>query len=186
MIAITGSIGTGKSTVSNIIKSMGFNVIDCDKIVHRLYEQRDIILQVKELFPNVVINNNINRKELGRIIFNDKLAKKKLEELIHPFVRKELEQVKDKMVFVEVPLLFESKMEDIFDKVICVACDSRYQIRRIMERNAIDEESAKKIINNQMPLQEKMALSDYVIYNNEDINSLIQDTKDLVNKIKIS
>ena len=117
MIAITGSIGTGKSTVSNIIKSMGFNVIDCDKIVHHLYEQRDIILQVKELFPNVVINNNINRKELGRIIFNDKLAKKKLEELIHPFVRKELEQVKDKLVFVEVPLLFESKMEDIFIKI---------------------------------------------------------------------
>lgn len=186
MIAITGSIGTGKSTVCNIIKSMGFNVVDCDKIVHRLYEELEIILQVKELFPKAVIDNKINRKELGGIIFNDKKAKQDLENLIHPYVRKKLEKIQEEMVFVEVPLLFESHMEDIFSKVICVACDEKYQLQRVMERNSLDEASAKKIINSQMPMQSKIELSDYVIYNNENINNLIKDTKDLINKIKNS
>ena len=186
MIAITGSIGTGKSTVCNIIKSMGFEVVDCDKIVHRLYEELSIISQIEKLFPSAVFNNKINRKELGRIIFNDKKSKQDLEELIHPYVRKELEKIQGKMVFVEVPLLFESKMEDIFNVVICVACDEKYQLQRVMERNNLDETSAMKIINSQMTMQSKIELSDYVIYNNENINNLIKDTKELINKIKNS
>lgn len=183
MIAITGSIGTGKSTVCTIIRSMGFKIIDCDKVVHQLYLEKDIINQVQSLFPTVVIKNQIDRKKLGQIIFNDKEAKQALEELIHPYVRSELEKVDDNTI-VEVPLLFESKMEDIFDIVICVACDEKLQIKRVMERNKINATSAKNIINNQMSIKDKIEKSDYVIYNDGDMNQLIKDTKDLIKKIK--
>ena len=182
MIAITGSIGTGKSTVCTIIRSMGFKIIDCDKIVHQLYLEEEILNKVKELFPSVIIKNQINRKKLGHIIFSDKEAKNKLESLIHPYVRKELEKLNDN-VFVEVPLLYESHMEDIFDKVICVACDDIIQIKRVMERNKINAKDARNIINNQMDIKEKVKKADYTLYNNGDMNQLIKDTKDLVKKL---
>ena len=186
MIAITGSIGTGKSTVCTIIKSMGYNVVDCDKLVHHLYLEKEIINQVKELFPDVVDNGFINRKKLGSIIFNNKAEKEKLENLIHPYVRKELNKIKDKKTIVEIQLLFESHMEDLFDVIICVASDAEVQIDRIIKRNNISKESALKIINNQMDINKKIELSDFVIYNNLDMNQLIKDTKELMEKIEVT
>lgn len=182
MIAITGSIGTGKSTVCKIIRSMGFKIVDCDNIVHHLYLEDYIINQVKEIFPSAIVKNQIDRKKLGNIIFNDLKAKKMLENLIHPYVRTELEKLNDN-IFVEVPLLYESNMEDLFDIVICVACDDILQIKRVMERNKINAKDARNIINNQIDIKEKIKLADYTIYNNGDMNQLIKDTKELIQRI---
>lgn len=185
MIAITGSVGTGKSTVSNIIKSLGYEIIDCDEIVHKLYQENDVILKIEELFPDVIEKKAINRKKLAQIVFNGSEEKKRLESLIHPLVRNKIAIMgkgKDKL-FVEVPLLYESKMEDMFAKVICVASDEFIQVKRIMARNKISEEEAKKIICNQMPIEEKIRLADFVIYNNGDINNLVKETKKIINNI---
>lgn len=185
MFAITGSIGTGKSTISNIIKSLGYEIIDCDEIVHKLYQENDVILKIEKLFPNVIENKTINRKKLGQIIFNNSEEKKKLESLIHPLVRNKIKNKgrENRLIFVEVPLLYESKMEDMFVKVICVACDKDIQVKRIMARNNISKEETEKIIASQMPIEEKIRLADFVIYNNGDINKLIDETKKIINSI---
>lgn len=183
MFAITGSIGTGKSTVCEIIKRKDYLVYDCDKIVHDLYMDQDIINKVKEMFPSAVINNLINRKVLGEIVFNNIFEKKKLENLIHPFVYEELKKIDGKNVFVEVPLLFESHMEGLFDKIICVSCNKDLQIKRVMDRNNVDSITAIKIIKSQMDLENKEKLSDYVIYNNGDLDKLNKEVKKLLENI---
>lgn len=179
--AITGSIGTGKSTVCDILKQMGYKVYDADKIVHELYKEPAIISHIAFMFPDVVVNNKIDNKKLANIIFNDEYKKHELENYIHPLVKEKMLKMND--CFIEVPLLFESKMENIFDKVITVYCDLDIQVNRIIQRNNIKEVDALKIIRNQMDIKEKVKRSDFVIDNNGDINNVIKQVSDILLKL---
>lgn len=179
--AITGSIGTGKSTVCDVLKKMGYLVYDADKIVHDLYDEPSVISHIKFMFPNVIINGKIDHKKLADIIYNDNYQKHELENYIHPLVKEKILQMKD--CFVEVPLLFESGMETIFDKVITVYADLDVQIERIMKRNNIKKFDALKIIRNQMDIKEKVQRSDFVIDNNGDMNNIIKQVSDIIKKL---
>ena len=174
-IGLTGGIATGKSSVSNILKQKGAIIIDADKIVHKLMEpEQKLWYDIINAFgKNILLENNqINRKKLGEIIFNDQNKREKLNQITHPRVIAEIENKMDKLadgnniIVAEVPLLFEVGMEDLFTEVWVVVADKEIQISRLKQRDGLNVESAQKRIAAQMPLAKKKELADRIINNN--------------------
>ncbi len=172
-VGITGGIATGKSTVLKAFNKQKINVISCDEIVHKLYQNTQVINKINKVFN--LTGDKIDRKKLAQIVFNDKEKKEKLEAIIHPLVRKEIEKEKrlNEYLFVEIPLLFEAKMEDLFDKIICVTCDRNTQMQRLCLRDNLTKEEAEKRINLQLDLKIKEEKSDYIIDSNDNIDKQI-------------
>lgn len=191
MIGITGGIGTGKSTVCNYIKEKGYKVFDCDKISHDLLEYNEDVKNkiIKEFGTEVLVQDNqnikIDRKSLGKIVFNDYVKKQKLESIIHPEVIKEIKRLKKKhnICFIEVPLLYEAKLERLFDNVIVVYSPVDVQIERIMKRNNYTKEEALSRINAQMSIEEKKQKTNYVINTNCDMNKTYHDIDRILNSL---
>ena len=194
-IAITGNIAAGKSTVEKTISEMGFMVVDTDKIAHNLLES-DISTrnEIKSLFKDYNIldsEGNISRKKIGEIIFKNTEYKTRLEKIIHPKVKIELQKIykknpAEKIIFAAVPLLFEAKFENDFDKIILVAADENIRESRLIKRNNYSIEHAKARIKSQIHQDEKILKSDFIIYNNANISSLKKSTQEVVTKIKNS
>ena len=154
-IAITGNIAAGKSQVENIL-AKEFPVYDADKIAHKFL-------------------GNVDRKKLGAEVFADPQKKKKLEEYIHPKVKAEILKIfqqDSKVVFVSVPLLFETNFDTMFDKILFIASDEKLRLERLMRRNNFTEDEALLRIKSQIPQDEKIPKSDWVIDNNGSIEDL--------------
>lgn len=179
--AITGSIGTGKTTVANVFRARGITVYDSDVMVHELYKDEEVLNQVKKLFPEAFLKGSMDKKVISDIIFHNEIKKKELEDYIHPLVRKEIEKLDN--CIVEVPLLYESKMEDIFDKVILVYCDKELEIKRLIERNNYSEEEAMARINSQMDINEKKKYADIIINNDGSIENINKQVDDIIAKL---
>ena len=191
IIGITGSIGTGKSTVSNLIKAEGYPIIDTDSIVHDIYKKdlRLIKKLVKEFGDGILTKTkNIDRKKLGEIVFGDKDKLRKLNELVHPLVKektlKMIEKLDDGLIFLDVPLLFETDFYKLCDYTVVVYADMDNQIWRIMARDKVDFPTALKKIYSQMSLQEKIELADFIIDNSHSIGDLPWQVKQLIIKLK--
>ncbi len=179
-IAITGTIGSGKSTVSKII-SEKYPFISSDTIVSDLYLAEDFRLKVNEILYNK-ISSEIDKKSLANDIFNNNDLKIKLENLIHPLVKKEIIDFMIKnegLIFVEVPLLFEAGFEDIFDNVITVVSDEKNIIERLIKYRGFSKDEALDRIKHQYSIELKVSKSDFVIYN----NSSLEDLRNEVNKV---
>lgn len=185
LVGITGSIGTGKSTVCKLLLDLGYHVIDCDKISHEILDTvaKDKVL---ESFGSSILDNNlINRKKLGQIVFSDVAKKKQLENILHPIIKEEVlrinKEFNDKISFVEIPLLYETNFKDICNYVIVVSVDRNTQIERIKARDKISSSEANRRIEAQMDLNIKCKLADYVIDNsnidllNERIKLILDD-----------
>lgn len=166
-IAITGNIASGKSEVEKII-AQHFPVYDADKIAHKFL-------------------GNVDRRALGEKVFSDPVARKKLEEYIHPKVKNEILKIfsesQDKYVFVSIPLLFETGFDKLFDKIIFVQCDDKLRLERLMKRNNFTKEQALKRMNAQMPQDEKINKSNFVIHNNSTKEELAEQVNELLKKI---
>lgn len=161
-IAIVGNIASGKSIVEEILREKGFQVYDTDKIAHEILEEN------KELFPQALVNGNIDRKKLANIVFNDKEQLKYLESVIHPKIKEFIENIKtEETVFVSVPQLFEAGMESLFDKIIFISAPVEVRLERLMKRNNLTKEEAMMRINAQMSEEEKIPRCDYVIVNKD-------------------
>lgn len=187
-IGITGGIACGKSTVTEYLLKKGYKVISSDKIVHNLLETNEQVKEkiVKEFTKEVLENNNISRTKLGKIVFNNPTAKKTLEDIIHPKVKeiiKDFINQSEGIVFVEVPLLFEAKMSKMFDKTICISSSQEKQIERLKQRNNLDKDEALKRINNQLELNEKEKLVDYVIHNDDSLEETYYEIDQLLERI---
>ncbi|MBQ4356754.1 MAG: dephospho-CoA kinase [Acholeplasmatales bacterium] len=185
VIGVTGGIASGKSNVISIIKRQGFKVIDCDLINHNLQKiNMPIYNAIKEAFGSSYFldNGELDRKKLGELIFHNENEKLKLNSISHPIIKEEvLKEINkaDGIVFVDVPLLYESKFDSLCDKVICVYLNRKTQIERLMERDHIDYSYAKSKIASQMDLDQKRDLADYVI----DSKGSFQETERQVLKI---
>ena len=172
VLGITGSIETGKSTVTNYLKQRGYLVVDSDKLAYDALTIDEVcIKQTKNRFD--LPAGPIDRKALGRIIFNDKQAKKDLEEIIV------LNQHLD-LIFLDIPLLFESNLEYLCDAVIVVYLKEDEEIKRLMKRDNIDEDYARLIIGNQMSIEEKKMRADIVLDNNQGLDELYQQIETLL------
>ena len=193
-VAITGNIASGKSQVEKILISMGYKVADTDKINHFILAS-DIktINKIKEAFKDDDIleeNGEISREKLGKIVFSVGWKKIKLEEILHKEINHKLEDFytenNDKnIVFVSIPLLFETNQEDKFDKIIFVSADEDVRLKRLIERNGYDLKYAKIRIASQQKETEKLKKSDYIIYNNSDLISLQKQVISILNQLTL-
>lgn len=185
VIGLTGGIGTGKSTVSQILKDRGFSVIDLDVISHEVIEFSSVVEKIVQNFGREVLdedeagNCTISREKLGKIIFADKEKRLALNSIMHPEILKvmhkkilECKSEKNKIIFVEVQLLFEVQWEKEFDYILLVAAKRDMQVSRVLERDKRSEEEALNIINSQMSLDEKREKSDFVIENDGNMDDL--------------
>lgn len=169
IVGITGSIASGKSLVTSYLLEKGFKVIDSDKIVKEQLAKPEIVQLLTTYFGNEIITGGeVNRLALGTIIYNNEEKRLLLNSLIHPLVISEIKRLTKnlrEMVFVDVPLLYEAKMEAMFDKIIVVDVRPDLQIKRLMKRDQITEEQAQLKINSQWSLELKKARADFIIDN---------------------
>jgi dephospho-CoA kinase len=189
-IGITGGIASGKSLATSYLIEQGYVVIDCDRITHRLLKDPSLIQAIQSTFGDSVVdeNNQINRKQLGRIIFHDQEAADQLNRLVHPLVIDKIKErfkklKKEKIVFVDVPLLYEANMEGMFDAVILVYVPFNVQLARLMRRDKIDRNYALAKIDRQMAMEEKLQLADYVIDNENSTEESILQLQDIIRRL---
>jgi dephospho-CoA kinase len=173
-VGLTGGIGTGKSVIANIFRLLNVPVFNSDIEAARLMHSSDAIKRkLIELFGDDVYDDfGLNRTYLREKIFTDDQARIKVNEMIHPEVRKVFkkfcEQHKKQLyVLQEAAILFESGGADLLDYVMVVTAPESIRIKRVMERDGISEETLRTIMSKQMPENEKMAKADFIIYNNE-------------------
>lgn len=176
VIGLTGSIATGKSTVAKMFRQHGIPVIDADLLAREVVEPgEDAYKQVIETFGEGILleDNRLNRNRLGEIVFTDETKRKQLNEIVHPAIRKRMLERRDhfiregnQCVVLDIPLLFESKLQGFVDKILVVYADEAIQLERLMVRNEFTEEEAMQRIRSQMPVKEKARLADAVINNN--------------------
>lgn len=193
VIGLTGGIASGKSTVSNMFKKMGIRVVDADKIAREVVEVgKPAYKQIVNMFGTDILQSDesINREKLGGIIFKDKAKREKLNQIVHPAVRKEMQsQVEEekchqaKAVVLDIPLLFESKLTYMVDHTILVYVDKQTQLKRLMKRNGYTEEEANMRIQSQLSLEAKKELADEIIDNNGSINQTEQQLHQIVKRI---
>lgn len=180
-IGLTGSIACGKSTVSSYLRSLGHAVVDADAISHSLTAPGGAALPaIRAAFGDAVFDGDVlDRRALGSVVFADPAKRTKLNALLHPMIISQIEaellsqDAPDRLVFGDVPLLYECHMETMFDCVWVVSADEASQLERLMTRDRLSEEDALARIRSQMPLEEKRRLADAVI----DSSGTIEETR---------
>jgi dephospho-CoA kinase len=193
-IAVTGSAGSGKSLVCKRFRELGLETLDCDIIARQVVEPGEAgFKDIVETFGHDVILNQggLDRSKLRNLIINDDNMRKKMEAILHPRILEQMmlqistADYKDiKAVAVEVPLLFESGMDQFFDVTIAVMAKDQDLIKRISERDKVKEIDAKKMLSLQMPQEEKMKRADHILYNTGTNSELFESVDILFNKIQ--
>ncbi|MGE6611356.1 dephospho-CoA kinase [Peribacillus sp. NPDC076916] len=190
IIGITGGIASGKSTVSLYLQELGFTIVDADLASRAVVEPgEEAYHQVVKAFGEDILlpDGGIDRVKLGSIIFNDQEKRLLLNGIVHPAVRKwmrlkteEALSSGEETVFMDIPLLFESKLTFMVEKTLLIYVDEQVQLQRLMNRNGLSETEALARINSQMPLADKKALADAVVDNNGDINETKRQVKSIL------
>lgn len=183
--AISGNIASGKSVVEDILKQKGFIVFDTDKLSHEILSDfKSEVIKAFEGF-DITEGNNISRAKLGKIVFENKDLKKKLEDIIYPKLKERIlnifnENQKEKYVFISIPLLFEVGWENMFDKILFVKTDDNVRLKRLMARNQLTIEEAERRLNSQKSQDLKVKKSDFIICNNDDIINLQKEVDEFI------
>ena len=186
VIGLTGGIATGKSTVSNIIKKNGYKVIDADKIAKEVVDKGNLAYEeIVRSFGEKILgeDKSIDRKKLGNIIFKYDKERKRLNDIIHPYVFKTIKELiveysqSEKYIFVDVPLLIE-EMDNFkeygiqFHEIWLVYADEKTQLHRLIERDVIDEKEGSQRIKAQMPIDLKREYATKIIDNRGNLKTL--------------
>ena len=167
-LGLTGSMGMGKTSTAILFQKHNCGVWDADKAVHRLYgKDGDAVKPIGKYFPKAIIEGSVNRTELKKYLSADFDKITLLEKIVHPLVsadrEKFIEKTKYKINVFDIPLLFETGSNKIMDKVACVYVSNSIQMERILSRKSMTKEQIEKINQQQMPIEEKCRLSDFVI-----------------------
>ena len=191
VIGVTGGIASGKSNVCSVIASLGYPVIDCDKLARDLSVKNEPVYNamLNVLGPEYLLEDgNLDRKKIAKLIFNDAKARALVDSVTHPViideVKKRISDIKDGLIFLEAPLLYEANINYLGDKVICVFLSKKFQVRRLMERDGIDEDYALAKIHSQMDLYMKKELADYVIDSKGTFEETSQQVLGIIENIK--
>jgi len=182
-IALTGNIASGKSEVLNFFSGRGIATVDADAIVKELYRRAAVRKKVFALF------RTLDRGEIAKGIFSDAGKRRKLEAILHPLVLREirhksgeLEAKGKKLVIVEVPLLFEAKMQHMFDKVIVVFCPQKQQIARLRKQGCGRAEALQRI-RSQIPMREKVKKADFAIDNSKGLPIALKQAEKIMGEL---
>jgi dephospho-CoA kinase len=174
LIGLTGGAGSGKSTVSAMLKELGATIIDADEAAHAVYEPGSPGFEavVREFGPEFVKDGRIDRARLGELVFHDKESRRRLNAIVHPLVREwmaartaEAIEGGSEIVVQDVPLLFENGLAGLYSTVVLVYVPEQLQVTRLVEGRGIKEERARAMIASQMPIAEKRMLASHVIDN---------------------
>jgi dephospho-CoA kinase len=196
VIVITGSVGTGKSAAVNILKKLGFIVLDSDKIVHEGYNKgSELYNRVVSCFGTNILNEDgeINRQKLGGIVFNDEECLRKLNKIVHKYVIDKLNEgvakSNEEVVFLDIPLILENIVNEEYDldydEIWLIYVSPTTQVERLTQR-AIKEgknvNDVLKIISKQIPIDEKVKMVDEVIDNEGTLEELEVNIKKLLER----
>lgn len=181
-IGITGSMGSGKTTVSNLIEEQGYPVIRADEVSRLITSKGSPGLEriTQEFGPGILTGDGeLNRPVLAKRVFAKNSELKKLGDLLHPLIQAYVKKWREdqrgngeKLAFYDIPLLFENNLQSHFDSVVCVTADEELVVSRVMQRNGWSREEILERLSHQVPMQEKSRLSDYVIENNGTLEEL--------------
>ncbi len=178
-VVLTGSIATGKSTVSKLFASLGFHIIDADQIAHQILEEQSG--KIAEMFgEDLIVGGKVDRKALGAIVFSDTAKRKALEALLHPLIYTEIERLSDKEdrlakpYLVDIPLFFEGGRYPI-ERSLVVYTTPEQQLERLMRRDGYSRQEALDRIATQMPVEEKRKRATYVIDNSGTLTHLKEE-----------
>lgn len=181
-IAITGGIGSGKSSVLQILGEMGYPIFSCDAIYREIIDTPAYIQKIKEFFPNSIVEGKIDRKRLAGEIFGNKEKLALLNSIAHPLIMEQLlkrmDECASETVFAEVPLLFEGNYENLFDTTIVVIRNKEQRVQSVIDRDQVSLEEVKARISSQFdfedPKNENRLKNANVIFlkNEEDFSSL--------------
>lgn len=188
VIGITGGIASGKSSVSNYIESLGYPVIDADKLTHELYlkGERGYNAVLYLFGDELEKDGRIDRDALREIVFNDNKKLELLNEAMHPIIYDEMKrrlEMFDGMVFLDVPLLFESGFDSLCDSTILVYVERDIQTERLMKRDGILKFDAIKKISKQDSLESKRDKATYIIDNSGEIDATLKQIDNLLERI---
>ena len=190
LAAITGSIGCGKTTLSKIVRRLGYVVYDLDGWVRRLYYQKDFIKVIAAHFPEVMEGEKVNKRKLRNLVFGDNARLKVLESLIHPFLKQTLMNVRRRnarradLFFMDVALLFEMGWDKYCDYIVVADVDYETQKMRVMRRDNISAADFDKINRIQMDNAAKKVLADVIINTDKPINLLKVELLAMIEEIE--
>jgi dephospho-CoA kinase len=186
-IAITGGIGSGKSTVANIIKQKGNPVFSCDEVYKDLLSDKNFLNLLKNEFGDEIIEGGaLNRKILSQIVFSDKSKLQRLNRITHPVIMNEMFKRAEEFnctSYFEVPLLFENSFEGLFDGVIVVLRDLDKRIESVVKRDNLPSDEVLKRINEQYNYENNNFAKYYVIHNNSHLTHLKEQIDKILLKI---
>ncbi len=189
-IGITGGISTGKSTFVECLRELlpAATFFDADRAAHALLDRPEVQKQIRREFGTRAFTTagDLNRARLRAIVFAEATKKRALERILHPRIRRQWRtKAKEhrnspKFFFADIPLLYETGGESLCDRVVVVACSQKVQLARLRKRMSVKSAEAKQMINSQMPLEEKIRRADYLVWNNGDRASLMEQARFLV------
>lgn len=189
-IGLTGNIASGKSTVAQVWRKMGAQVIDVDELAHSLYRPKTQVWhQVIRAFGKGIMKNDntVNRAVLREIVFPDKKKMKKLTRIMYPAIVKELETqlaaAKSKVVVADMAVLFEAKAENLFDKIVVVRVSQYNQLKRLTEERDLTREQALDRINSMTFHGEKISACDYMLDGDQPLEEFKSAAQELFRKI---
>jgi dephospho-CoA kinase len=191
VLGLTGSLGTGKSTVAAMFAKRGFKVIDADAIVRDLLTlDKKCIKKVAKIFPGVILGSSkINRSELAKIVFNNPRELQKLTDILYPealkVVKSQISRYKhESFVILDVPLLFESGWDKITDTNMVVQARRAQQYERARKRLGLTQADFKCRLKNQMPLKQKCDMADIIIDNSHDLGQTRKQVDEIIHRLK--
>ena len=192
-VAITGGIGSGKSTVTHIFESFGYQVFSADEIYAQLIKEPLVVLKISALLgvePKKCDSGEVflDKKAISSVVFSDKVMLDKLNQYTHALVYDKIEQIcseaTGQILFFEIPLLFESKMQDRFDDVIVVIRNKEERINSVIERSGLMREEVIARMDNQFDYDNLLPTLHKVIYNDSDVEALTVKVGKLIETIK--
>ncbi len=189
LVALTGCLGCGKSTMLKIFRELGVRTISADEIVHELLESREVKEEIQRLFgPDVFLKDGkVDRKRLAQRIFSNQKEGEKLEGLLHPLVfrriEKEYEEEPGRLMVAEIPLLFETDTQNRFSKVITVYAPMEVAIKRLKSRGMTREDIEARL-KSQIPIEKKVERSDFVIDNSRGLKEIRKQVQQVLEKLQ--
>ena len=191
-IGITGTIASGKTSVSILLRRKGYRVFDCDGYCHILYQKNNSCYEmIVSAFGNDILDEfeEIDRKAMASLIFRDETKRKQLNSIVHPCVTEGMMRFfenhpDEELLFAEVPLLFEAKMESCFDDIVVVTCSKETAVKRMMKDRGYTEEEALRRYAAAVRPEEQIAKAGIVIYNDGSLSELNDAEIDMLEKLE--